>query len=372
MLLCEQVRIVADEEILVNDASNYDAPSGSLHDWTTRATKNVILGSQKIVYVKFAASQVGSNANCAGRCTLDGIPIVASGTVTYGSATTREAFLLLAAGSYTFAFQSANWKAPNGNESVRISGIYIAALNFSDKSGLSYDSGNVSCPLGSTTTVLSQQFTVGSSRKLPLGSIKKYTALITVHMLNTNERSNIPKNAGESDTTSRVNWKIYLGTTQYSWTNRKEDYNASTDNQSYGIGAYGSLSVALDADTQYTLRIDVYNAIATPRTCRCYVRILICPWIIPASEHQPVDLDFPQGSTIYVVTEPLNSDPTKTSKIGKQRFMSFGDSTDYYSTASGTGILSHNYTFESVQVSNCILLIGGNGGCISILAVDIR
>ena len=98
----------------------------------------------------------------------------------------------------------------------------------------------------------------------------------------------------------------------------------------------------------------------------------ICPWIIPNSEDEPVELDFPDGSTIYIILEPLNSDPTKTIKLGKKRFVSFGDSTDYYSTASGTGILSWNYTFELVPVKNCILKIGGYGGCISVVGVDVR
>ncbi|MEM1530477.1 MAG: hypothetical protein QXI05_02955, partial [Candidatus Bathyarchaeia archaeon] len=45
---------------------------------------------------------------------------------------------------------------------------------------------------------------------------------------------------------------------------------------------------------------------------------------------------------------------------------------NYYNTASGTGILYWNYTFESVEVGQCVLLVSGNGGCISIIAVDVR
>jgi hypothetical protein len=83
-------------------------------------------------------------------------------------------------------------------------------------------------------------------------------------------------------------------------------------------------------------------------------------------------MDFPQGSTMYVVLEPLNLNPTKNLKLGRVRGVSFGDSTDFYSTSSGTGIQSWNYTFETVEVSNCLLNISGEGGCISILAVDVR
>jgi hypothetical protein len=97
----------------------------------------------------------------------------------------------------------------------------------------------------------------------------------------------------------------------------------------------------------------------------------MCPWILIDS-HQPLTLDFPQGSTLYLVMEPLTADATKTVKLGWPRFISFGDSTDYYSTASGTGILPWNYTFESVEVKNVGLFVGGYGGCISVIAVDVR
>ncbi|MEM3581526.1 MAG: hypothetical protein QXQ64_09785, partial [Candidatus Bathyarchaeia archaeon] len=97
-----------------------------------------------------------------------------------------------------------------------------------------------------------------------------------------------------------------------------------------------------------------------------------CPWILGTSEHQPIQLDFPQGSTLYLVLEPLWGNPTKTVKLGKKRAFSFGDATDYYSTASGTDILAWNYTFETVEVGQAVLLIGGYGGCISIIGVDVR
>ncbi len=70
--------------------------------------------------------------------------------------------------------------------------------------------------------------------------------------------------------------------------------------------------------------------------------------------------------------EPLDKDPTKNSKIGKVRAVSYGDATDFYSTASGTGILSHTYTFEIVAVSDVSVFVNGFGGCISLVGVDER
>jgi hypothetical protein len=196
--------------------------------------------------------------------------------------------------------------------------------------------------------------------------------LIYVYLTNTSERSNSPKNTSESDDTSKLNWKLFWGASQTSWTDRANDWGTTTDNGSYGVGAYARYSVAFDPATQYNLIIKVSNTIASSRTVRAYVKVIICPWIIANSEYNPVDMDFPQGSTMYVVLEPLNLNPTKNLKLGRVRGVSFGDSTDYYSTISGTGIQSWSYTFETVEVSNCLLNISGEGGCISILAVDIR
>jgi hypothetical protein len=95
-----------------------------------------------------------------------------------------------------------------------------------------------------------------------------------------------------------------------------------------------------------------------------------CPWIFSSAEYEPFSLNFPPGSTLYVVLEPLSSDPTKTIKLGYPRAWSLN--CDYYSTSSGTGILAWNYTFENVPPSECILKVSGGGGCISIIAVDVR
>jgi len=103
-----------------------------------------------------------------------------------------------------------------------------------------------------------------------------------------------------------------------------------------------------------------------------HISVIGCPWLLLNDNRQPISLDFAQGSTLYIVLEPLNENPTKYLKIGKKRAVSFGDSTDYYSTASGTGILSHSYTFETVEVGEALMLVKGFGGCISILGVDER
>jgi hypothetical protein len=371
MLLSEMVRRIADEEQLVYDTSNYDSPSEVLHDWTTRVTKNITLSKQKLVYVEW--DTYAYNGDGAGRVLLDSTPLLATGYVDYGQTVTRKVFLVLPAGSYSFEFQTACWSAGTGGY-VRITNIRIAAFNFSDLDSHNYDSGNILIPRTSTfQDVISETFTTPEARTLPIGTIKKYTALIFVYV----ENVDVDLRRDKWLTSYELNyfaWRLQIDGANQTLTESKNDAGADTSNESYGVGAYAKLVKVLDPNTSYTFKVQCSNYMAdgASHTVRAIVKIVLCPWIIPDAEYEPVTLNFPQGSTLYIVLEPLNDNPTKSVKIGKKRGVSFGDLTDYYYTASGTDILQADYTFESVEVESCSLLISGDGGCISIIAVDVR
>ena len=108
------------------------------------------------------------------------------------------------------------------------------------------------------------------------------------------------------------------------------------------------------------------------KTVYAYMTVIMSPWVIGDKDVKPVSMDFPQGSTLYVMLEPLGLNPTKNVKIGKVRAYSIGDSTDFYLTSSGTNILQHNYTFEEVKSAKVELLVNGLGGCIRSIGVDFR
>lgn len=371
MLLSEQVRIIKDEEVLVWDTTVYNIAT---NDWGTVVTKNITLSAARIVYVAFRgkhASGGGTSDIAQARVLLDGVRVVSTGAFvpTVSDPIDREVFLCLAAGSYTFTFQGAKLA---GSTTAQITNIRIATLNFPDRQRNVYSSGNVSCPTGQTTTVLSdQQFTPPATRKLAVGSIKKYVCIITVDLVATNRKSRL-KNPGESNDSGFINWKIYLDGVQLAWTERREDWGGSDTNPDYGRGAYGRLVALADPGTARTLRIDVYNWYGTTQTCTAQVDFVICPWILADVYYEPVSLDFPQGSTLYVYAEPLGQNLTKFISVGKVRFVSFGDATDYYKTVSGTGILTFDYNFEVVEVVNSVLNVKGYGGCISTIGVDVR
>jgi len=373
MLLSEQIRMIRDEESLVYDTALYAMTANT---WTTLATKNISLSAARIVYVAFRGSP-GSGAGSADvfqlRVLLDGVRIVSSGAIVGSTAVDREVYLCLEAGSYSFAFQGAQTA---GTVLGRLTNIRVAALNFPDKQRNYYDSGTVSCPSGQTTIVLSdQQFTPPATRKLAVGQVKKYVCIITVYAGAAYRKSRL-KNPGEANDSGFFNWKIYLDGVQQTWTERQEDWGGTDNNYANGsTGAYGRLVALAYPSTARILRIDVYNAFGSTQNCSARVDIIICPWFLADVDYEPVSLDFSQGSTLYVILEPLGiqyNNPTKYARVGKQRFVSFGDATDYYKTVSGTGILSFDYTFETVEVVNSLLHVKGLGGCVSTIGVDVR
>jgi hypothetical protein len=242
-------------------------------------------------------------------------------------------------------------------------------LNFPDKQRNNFDSGSVSVPAATELTILDEDFTTPATRKLAVGSIKKYVCVVSVYAHTDSYAINKLLNPGESNVANWDNWKIFLDDAQKTWTERNADKLVSDHN---APGGYGRYVIALDPSTEYNLKLKAYNGCASSRNCRAYVDIILCPWILSDVDYEPVSLDFPQGSTLYVVLEPLGQNPTKYARVGKQRFMSFGDTSDYYASSSGTGILSFDYTFETVEVVNSILHVKGLGGCVSIIGVDAR
>ena len=364
MLLFEQVRQVADEEQIFSGSTG---EYSSAHDWTDRLAKTFTLSKEKIVYLKISVqTSVGEGA---GRILLDDEPVVGTGAV-YDTAKTCEVFLLLAAGTYTVKFQTALWQAGT----IKISSAYIGALNFPDKAGSSAENAAY-VNSGAEGTIVELNFTAPPSRKTPIGTIKKvYVAIIAFMKEDTyGYRDNKPKNPGEPNESNNMNWRIYVDDTAKSWSERNEDAGAySATNTNYGEGAYGCLRLVVDPGQTINIKLKAANGWSVSMTGHAWLWVFACPWIIPDQEYEPVNLDFPDGSTLYLVLEPLNANPTKTVKIGKQRFVSFGDSTDYYYLASGTDILTATYTFELIPVQNCVLKIEGFGGCISVLGVDIR
>jgi hypothetical protein len=63
---------------------------------------------------------------------------------------------------------------------------------------------------------------------------------------------------------------------------------------------------------------------------------------------------------------------TKSVKVGKPRGIDWGDSASYYYVNSGVDILTSSYTFDVVDITKAVLYVTGVGGCVGIIAVDVR
>jgi len=374
MLLSEMVRRIKREKILLASTANYDQTA--VTDWVTKLSKTISLDAPSIIHVQFSlvlgSSASSSYVRANGRVLVDNVPILATGERSFSGVGSGEhavsAYICLSSGDHTFDFQISVHRLDSGS-SARLTKIYIRLLDFADVTSLNRNSGAVNVPVG-TSTVL--DFNINfPARKLAVGKIKQAPLRLTVYVQDANTRLCVFRNPDESDTSSRLNWRLFMNDVQVSWTARMGD-NESGDgsNPSYSRGGYGYFETILNAGTTYNIKLKVINTTGSSKTVNAILTILICPWIIGSSEFEPLDLIFPQGSTLYLVLEPLSSDPTKTVKLGYVRAWDLGY--NFYSTASGAGILSWNYTFESVEVENCVLLISGSGGCISIIAVDVR
>ncbi|MEM2249051.1 MAG: hypothetical protein QXJ46_06045 [Candidatus Bathyarchaeia archaeon] len=379
MLLSEMVRRIRSEEFLVNDASQYQQVS--VTDWVTKTTKTVVLNEDAIIWFTFSlyyysAPYSGSGIGGNARLLVDGIPVCSTGegyVIDGGSQGTLTAsgFIYLSAGQHTFDFQVSVYRnTRTANNYVRLQGIQIKKICFSDSRGQLINSGAVNAPNNAETTVIDSNITF-PSRRLAAGRIKQVPARIIVYAEGVNGRYSVLKNPGESNDSGKLNWRLFINNIQVSWTGRRGDNESSlTDNITYSEGAYGYYETVINADQTVNIKLKVYNATGSSLNVRAIMYIFMCPWIIGAQAYEPLNLTFPQGSTLYLVLEPLNSDPTKTIQLGGARAWDLGY--NYYNTASGTGILYWNYTFESVEVGQCVLLVSGNGGCISIIAVDVR
>jgi len=376
MLLSEMVRKIRYEKNVLVDGNYYT--QNAVTDWVTVRTVNVELPVACLFYIQFRTKLVVTGSpwttGGAGRCVVDGIPVVSSGELYHNQNTsttitvTRVFYIVLNAGSHTIEFQLSIFTIGYSGNNVGVGEITIKQLCFSDMTNLLKNSGYINVSASTTVTIINENIPI-PARKTCAGAVKQVQLHIFVYADAQNYRLSRMKNPGESND-SCLNWRLKMNDSAVAWTDRRGDFDSgATANQSYAEGAYGYYTALITAGQTINVKVEVYNG-SSDRNVRAIVIVFACPWIIPSAEYEPLSLSFPQGSTLYIVLEPLSSDPTKSIRLGYVRAWDLGY--NYYSTASGTGILNWNYTFEAVPVEQCILLVSGGGGCISIIAVDVR
>jgi hypothetical protein len=349
-LLSEQVRRILKEESLIDVSSQY---STSSTNWATMHNYgSIVLSEDSIIAFRYNYGRItaAGSEKCNHRLKIGGVAVVGYPRADDGPDVVYGIFFLQA-GTYSVVmegiadyFDGSNYGKPYVNS------FKLGKLSLSDTQG-----GN----LAQYVTAITKNLT---ARTTCIGTVKNGTAAIIVCAYTPSAQTNM-ENVGES-LTNDVN--ISVDGVQQNWTERKQDNITGSHNPVYGA-ALGWLRIVLSAGADHTISITKGNVDTVVNISLCF-----SPWILSAdTAFEPVSLDFPQGSTLYVTLEPLSANPTKNINLGKKRAVSFGSATDYYSTASGTDILSWNYAFEIVEV-NVLLTVDGWGGCVSYIGVDVR
>jgi hypothetical protein len=348
MLLSEMVRQLTNEQQLINDATSYNTSSKT---WATlKDYGNITLSQDTMVIFSFTYTRTKSGGGVACNLRLKIGSVYATGYPGGVGTDTVTGMIWLAAGTYDVLAEGvADYYDGNNYVKPAISNMKLGRAKLADtaRNGLAVYSSQLNFTL--------------NSRVACLGATTQAVLFVQVFARTSGAATNF-ENVGDNLTNGV---SISADAAQKNYTTRQQDNQTGQSNSVFGA-ATATLCLTLAIGT-HTLSFSKRNA-----NTEVSVSILFSPWILNSVDTQFVTLNFPRGSTIYLTLEPLVSDPSKTVKIGSKRAVSFGDTTDYYHTASGTGILNDSYTFETVDTTNCIVVSSGLGGCISIIGVDIR
>jgi len=340
MLFSEQVRLLESEERLINDSAEYAILNGDA--WkTAKNYGNITLTEAGLVAFNYdARCNTHPTATVYSRLKVGSYYV--HGANPYGQSWSNyHGLIWLAAGTYAVVMEL---RAVGINVGASVRNFQLGKAKFSDSEGeaLAAYSGQIS------KTV--------SSRKLAVGSLKQAVFCIHVFAYTPGGQTNF-ENPGESLTNGV---SISIDSVQVSWSERYQDDQSKENAYAkcyYPVAVGGTHTIAIAKDNANTV---------------VHVSAVCSPWILSNTLYEPVSAGFPQLSTFYAILEPLSGNVTKNACVGKTRAVSFGDSTDYYSSSNGTGILSYSYTFESVAVDKIGIFFSGLGGCLSIIAVDVR
>lgn len=223
---------------------------------------------------------------------------------------------------------------------LTVSSVKMGVVKFSDMLSIT------------PTTYSSSLSLTQTSRKTCVGALKNTVLHVTISARTPNDTTSI------SSGTNYV--KILVDGVE-------PTYIVARSATTSDFHAVAKIALPVSCGAQHIITVEKSNAntIVT-------IYYVASPWLLSNTDYEPFAFSFPQGSTLYVTLEPLIDNTTFALKIGKKRAVSFGDSTDYYYASTGTGILSSYYTFETVEVGGCVLQTSGYGGCVSIIAVDVR
>lgn len=329
-LFREQVRVLASEQNLINVTATYtrnDAAWGTLHDYG-----NVTVAAASLLIFSFACS----TASCY-RLKIGSVYAAALDDAT-GS---PSGAVYVAAGTYDVLVEQRNGGVGGG----QVDSMKMGAVVFNDAVGNA---------LAAYSTTISKTV---AARQTCIGSLNSAVFAVRCFAYTSGGQTNF-KNVGDSLTNGVA---LAVDGTQISWYSRVQDASSRE-------AAEATYYVSLSVGSAHTFAITKDNAATV-----VHISVYACPWLLAPStvRNQPVTPNFKNGSTLYVMLEPLWANNSKGLTLGKQRAISFGDATDYYYVPTpAVGLMSCMYTFELVEVSEAVIAVYGEAGCISQIGVD--
>ena len=338
MLLTETVRQLANEANLINVATEYLRSTGSwgtIHDYG-----NITVGSASLLMIRLDA--MPSSGGGAFRLRIGTTNYVWGYYGSSGSYATHLIYAYVPSGTLNVLMECRSAAGLNSG----VKNFKLGKANFSDESGITLK------------TYSSSESVTVASRVTPLGSLSKAAFWIMLWGKTPSDQTNF-ENVGD----------VLTNGVSLTVDGQQVNFYARNQDASAWESAYAVYCASLSVGSSHTFAISKRNA-----NTEVHINIYASPWLLLPTDSEIWTLDLPQGSTLYLLLEPTHNDPTKYVKLGKARAISFGDSTDYYSTSSGTGLLTWNYTSETLNPLGLVLVASADalGGCISSMAIDVR
>ncbi|GAG69893.1 unnamed protein product, partial [marine sediment metagenome] len=157
---------------------------------------------------------------------------------------------------------------------------------------------------------------------------------------------------------------LEVGGVDIAWQTSTDD----THSTCYGA-AYGEAVVDVPAGEAIDVELFIKNNDVAQHLYDVYYSFATCPWLLAPDYIHAILVNIPPGSTVNLVSEPLDDDPTKNISLG--HYSPYGtDKT--YDEVSGIGIQSYNSVLSDLPSSGLYLLHKGFRGCISVITADRR
>jgi len=379
MLLREYVRELDKERFIANDTNEYAIPiTGGA--WSTVWSKSFTVTDSDQALLWSIGWIVYTSSSSASK---NGIRVRVNNIILWeflatfpndyaGRSGTEMGIVRLPPGSYTFYIDG---RVDTAIYYMKVKNIRIGLFKLHDCSYQTASASAVSCGAGTTTTVLSTSITKKAKRKIPLGFTKKtYTfECVTVE---SDGNAVVFKNPTESNDANALNVRLYVNGVEVGWTRKSRDsLGTLSSGPEYISGRRnGDIVELADSEGSISIEVKVYNGYSSAKTVNVYLQAYSSVWLMPSSLVDMVELDVPFQSTIYIVSEPLWDDPTKTFALGYAKAWSTVFNQDNYYSASGTGILTISYTFDLYPSRGVpgFLKWSGEGASITFIVADVR